>query len=388
MFWFVLCFFFIYFVMHLYLYLKIKNFIKSIKIKKFLFFIFVFLVFSPLLIRYTDEYASSYISYLTSLGVLFWMGYLIYIIFFYFFYDIFKILIKKFLFFQFSKKQEFITLTFISLGFSIYSYLETYQLELIRLIIETNKISENTKKIKILQISDIHLGPVIGKNKIELVKKVWMKEKPDLILSTGDLVDGNMRKKDDLAEELREITAPMGKYAILGNHEYYRGVKQSIEFTKKAGFTVLRNEVIKVIDNLYIAGFDDKTCRFFDLCEKDFKEIDLLKNIPKDGFVLIMKHQPEIKRETIGYFDLMLSGHTHGGLYRGLGAMLMKKIYGIDRGIKYLGKGSYIFVSKGIGTGGPPMRFFTLPDMVIIEIVGCKKCSNNLKLKIYENRKI
>lgn len=388
MFWFVLCFFFIYFVMHLYLYLKIKNFIKSIKIKKFLFFIFVFLVFSPLLIRYTDEYASSYISYLTSLGVLFWMGYLIYIIFFYFFYDIFKILIKKFLFFQFSKKQEFITLTFISLGFSIYSYLETYQLELIRLIIETNKISENTKKIKILQISDIHLGPVIGKNKIELVKKVWMKEKPDLILSTGDLVDGNMRKKDDLAEELREITAPMGKYAILGNHEYYRGVKQSIEFTKKAGFTVLRNEVIKVIDNLYIAGFDDKTCRFFDLCEKDFKEIDLLKNIPKDGFVLIMKHQPEIKRETIGYFDLMLSGHTHGGLYRGLGTMLMKKIYGIDRGIKYLGKGSYIFVSKGIGTGGPPMRFFTLPDMVIIEIVGCKKCSNNLKLKIYENRKI
>lgn len=388
MFWFVLGFFFIYFVMHFYIYLKVKDLINSLKIQKFLFFLLVFLVFSPLSIKYTDEHLSSNISYLVSLGVLFWMGYLLYIVFFYFIYDVFKIVIKRFLFFQFSKKKEFISLTFISFGFSIYSYFETYQLEVIRLIIETNKISEDINKIKVLQISDLHLGPLIGKEKIELVKKIWMEEKPDLILSTGDLVDGNMRKKDDLAKELKKIVGPMGKYAVLGNHEYYRGIKQAVEFTEKAGFKVLRNEVVKVVDNLWIVGFDDETCQFLNLCERDFKEIDLLKNIPRNGFILIMKHQPKIEKETVGYFDLMLSGHTHGGLYKGLGTFLMRKIYELDQGIKYLGKGSYIFVSKGIGTGGPPMRFLTLPDIVIIEIISCKKCSNNLKLKVYENRKI
>lgn len=374
MLWFILSFFFIYTLMHIYVfYIKIREFFPE-KFQKFLPGLVILLIISPIFMRYADKYTSSQISYVVALITLSWMGFLIYLVFFSLIWDIFRLLTRKFFLKNLSKKKEVGFLLFLSLSFSVYSYYETKGLEVIHIKFKTCKLPENIKKLKILQISDLHLGPLMGMDKIRLVKEVWEREKPDLVVSTGDLVDGNMRKRDKFAESLRKLEAPLGKYAILGNHEYYRGVEQGIEFTKKAGFKLLRNEAINLKNvNLYIVGLDDKTCRFFNLCDPAFDEFKFLEKIPQGSFVLLLKHQPEIKKEAIGLFDLMLSGHTHGGLYKYVGAFIMQKLYELDRGFKYLGKGSYLFVSKGIGTGGPPMRFLTPPDVAIIELLNCRK---------------
>jgi len=377
---FILTFFLIYSLMHFYIfYTKISPLISEKKLKKILFIVMLILISSPIFLRYADKYASSQVSYLVALFVLFWMGILIYLAFFSLIWDAFKWFFKKNFNCHFYKNKETFFLFFLSLGFSIYSYLETKNLELIHIKIRSCKLPKSVKKIKILQISDLHLGPLMGMDKINLVKEVWEKEKPDLVVSTGDLVDGNMRKRDEFAEKLKELKAPLGKYAILGNHEYYRGWKQAIDFTQKAGFKLLRNEFINVENILYIVGIDDKTCKYFNACDPNFDEASFLREIPKDKFILLLKHQPEIKKEAIGLFDIMLSGHTHGGLYKPLGAFIMKKIYETDRGLKYLGKDSYLFVSKGVGTGGPPMRFLTPPDVAIIELINCKNYENKVE---------
>lgn len=358
--------------MHLYVfYIKISPLLPE-KIKKFLPLLMLILIVSPVFMRYADKYASSQVAYVVALMVLLWMGFLIYLVFFSLLWDIFRLFTKRFFLKNLCKKKEISLLFLVSLFFSVYSYLETKKLEVVHIKIETCKLPEKIKRLKILQISDLHLGPLMGLDKINLVKEVWEREKPDLVVSTGDLVDGNMRKKDKYAEKLKELKAPLGKYAILGNHEYYRGVEQAIEFTERAGFILLRNKAINVKNILYIAGLDDKTCRFFNACDKTFDEAEFLKELPKEKFILLLKHQPEIKKEATGLFDLMLSGHTHGGLYKYVGSFIMQKFYETDRGLKYLGKGSYLFVSKGVGTGGPPMRFLTPPDVAVIELLNCK----------------
>uniref|UniRef100_A0A7V5XG80 Metallophosphoesterase n=1 Tax=Thermodesulfobacterium geofontis TaxID=1295609 RepID=A0A7V5XG80_9BACT len=380
MLWFILTFFSIYTIMHFYIFhTKISPIISGKKLKKNLPIVMIILISSPIFLRYADKYASSQVSYLVALFVLFWMGTLIYLVFFSLLWDTFKWFAKKIFNYQVSKNREFFFLFFLSLVFSGYSYFETKNLEVIRIEFKTCKLPEGIDKIKILQISDLHLGPLMGIDKINLVKEVWEREKPDLVVSTGDLVDGNMGKKNEFAEKLKELKAPLGKYAILGNHEYYRGWEQAVDFTQKAGFKILRNEFINVENILYIVGIDDKTCKYFNACGANFDEVTLLNKIPKDRFILLLKHQPEVKKETIGFFDLMLSGHTHGGLYKFLGAYFMRKVYEIDRGFKYLEKGSYLFVSKGVGTGGPPMRFLTPPDVAIIELINCKNYESKLK---------
>jgi len=225
------------------------------------------------------------------------------------------------------------------------------------------------KSFKILHISDLHLGPVMGLDKIEIIKKAVLKYQPDLIVSTGDLVDGNMENKAYLKEALKEIKAPYGKIAILGNHEYYRGFEKALQFTQEAGFKVLLSEYLEVENFLIVVGLEDKTCKFFKKCKGPLKESEVLKGLPREKFILLLKHQPELDPQAFGLYDLMLSGHTHGGLYYPFGEVLLKVFFNLQpRGLHALPQGSYVFVSKGLGTGGPPMRFLSAPDLALIEL--------------------
>ncbi|WP_240702801.1 metallophosphoesterase [Thermodesulfobacterium sp. TA1] len=332
--------------------------------------VFVWLVVSPVFIRWADRFLEPIFSKWIAFVVLIWIGFVFYLFFFCVVFDLIRLIFR---WKSLTSKKVLLGALALALGFSVYSYYETLGLEVIRLQVKTDKLPSHIEQVKIMQVSDLHLGPLLGKEKIELVKKVWEREKPDLILETGDLVDGNMRKKDYLAEELAKITAPLGKYAIMGNHEYYRGWREASEFIERSGFKLLKDQVEVVGGFLVIAGLDDKDCRYAKACTTDFDEIAFLSKLPRDKFVLVLKHQPLVKKETLGYFDLMLSGHTHGGLYRPIGSFLVRFLYETDRGLKYLGKGSYLFVSKGVGTGGPPMRFLTPPDVVIIELINLKK---------------
>ena len=364
--WFILTFLGVYFLMNLYVFLKLKRPI----------FLPIILLgyFSPLLMRYADTNLSPTMSYFVGLFALLYMGFLVYLIFSFLLFDLYALFVK-FSHRVFginplprpSKKATLVLVFILSFSLSAYSYYETLNPVVYHFRLETEKLP--LERIRIMHISDVHLGPVMGMDKIELIRKVYNAYKPDILVSTGDLVDGNMKRKDGLAVALAEMDPPMGKFAVLGNHEYYRGVDQAVEFTKSAGFKLLRGEVID-LGFMLVAGVDDDDCRLFNACIGPINEYELLKDAPnRDKFVLLLKHKPRLDKRAVGMFDLMLSGHTHGGVYYPVGKFIIPKLFEANAGWVDLGKGSYLFVSRGVGTGGPPMRLLAPPDVAIIDIV-------------------
>ncbi|MCX7872978.1 MAG: metallophosphoesterase [Caldimicrobium sp.] len=337
-----------YFLWHLYLYRRIKGNYPYLPLLLILGFI------SPLFIRISDLYLPPSLAFIISFAALFWMGFLFYFV-------VLDLILRFFL------KSVFFSLS-LALVLSLYSYVETLHPELIHVILYSPKIPPATT-IKILHFSDVHLGPVMGMDKVRFIEKAVQKYKPDLIISTGDFVDGNMKNKAFLQEALSRLEAPLGKYAVVGNHEYYRGIEKSIEFTTQAGFQVLRGESKEILPFLLMVGLDDDDCKYFMACKGPLKESLLLRTLPSDKFILLLKHKPRIEPEALGFFDLMLSGHTHGGLYYPIGKWLLKALSKFEYpGWHSLVPQGYLFVSKGLGTGGPPMRLFSPPDLALIEI--------------------
>jgi len=365
MLYFILSFLAVYALFHLYVYLRLK-------LPKIFIPIFVYFYLSPLLWRYFDNHVSDLYAYPFILSSQLWMGFMVYFGMFTLLTDIYLIIsfiLGRFFGIILPKPEiriKRLMILILSLVFSIYSYIETLSLKVERYEIRTNKPLFHRQKIKIMHISDVHFGPIMREDKLSLIREVWLKEKPDIVFSTGDLVDGNIKKIEHIAQALRELPAPFGKYAVLGNHEFYRGVKNSVEFTEKAGFTVLRGRWIDLGD-IAIAGVDDDACQYFKACVEPMDEDLLLKDIPQDKFIIFLKHKPKVKKEVIGKFDLMLSGHLHGGLYFPVGELILKKFFITHKGLIKI-DGSNVHVSKGVGTGGPPMRFLTPPDVAIIEI--------------------
>ena len=150
-------------------------------------------------------------------------------------------------------------------------------------------------------------------------------EKPDVLVSTGDLLDGQIDGIEDLAEEFRKIKPPYGKYAVNGNHEYYVGIERARKFCKSAGFILLSNEIFDIPGVLVIAGMDDLTAGRSGP-NGDFHENQILSRISKDRYVLLLKHRPLLNEASEGLFDLQLSGHTHRGQIFPFG-LIIKMLY-------------------------------------------------------------
>jgi uncharacterized protein len=264
---------------------------------------------------------------------------------------------------------------FLSLGLSLvlctYGYFEARDIRTERVRIETTKLPAGTDHLTIVQISDVHLGLIIRHERLEKMLSVVRAAKPDIFISSGDLVDAQINHLTGLAELLRGIKAKYGSYAITGNHEYYAGLAKALAFTREAGFTVLRNEA-KSAGPITIAGVDDRTAVQMGL-EKPIFEHEFLAKLPQDRFILFLKHQPRIDKSTIGLFDLQLSGHTHKGQIFPF-TLLTLLTFPLNAGTYDLGKGSLLHVSRGTGTWGPPIRVLAPPEVTVIELVR-KNCS-------------
>ncbi len=259
---------------------------------------------------------------------------------------------------------------FVSLGLSLsictYGYFEARNIRPERVVVETAKLPPGIDRLTIAQISDVHLGLVIRCDRLEEMLKVVKAAKPDIFLSTGDLVDAQINQMTGLAELLREIKTKYGNYAVTGNHEYFAGIDKALAFTRDAGFTVLQNEA-RAVGPITIAGVDDRTAVQMNL-EKPVSEKELLSKLPRDRFTLFLKHQPRIDRATPGLFDLQLSGHTHKGQIFPF-TLITRILFPLNAGAYDLGSGSLLHVSRGTGTWGPPIRFLAPPEVTIIELV-------------------
>jgi predicted MPP superfamily phosphohydrolase len=166
---------------------------------------------------------------------------------------------------------------------------------------------------------------------------------------------------------LKEVNPRYGKFAVTGNHEFYAGLEKALAFTEDAGFVILRGEGTNIGDFLNIAGIDDHQGESFG-SPNPLTERELLSKLPNDNFTLFLKHRPVLDKDALGLFDLQLSGHAHKGQIFPF-SLLTKLSYPTDDGCLKLENGSYLCVSRGAGTWGPPIRFLAPPDVVVIELV-------------------
>ncbi|RHW42065.1 metallophosphoesterase [Neobacillus notoginsengisoli] len=219
-------------------------------------------------------------------------------------------------------------------------------------------------QLKILMASDFHLGSIVGKKHLDRFIAIANKEKPDIILIPGDLIDDYIKPflKENMGESLNKLHAPMGVFAVLGNHDYYGGDKEQIvQEMEKAGITVLQDEVILVDGELTLVGRKDPTDRSRAALPSFMAAADLSKP------VIMLDHQP-IAFDEAGEngVDLLVSGHTHRGQVAPA-QYITKRIYENDWG--YLQKGSlHSVVSSGFGTWGPALRIGTRAEALIINV--------------------
>lgn len=249
----------------------------------------------------------------------------------------------------------------------VYGYFDAQNIRTERLVFETDRLPQGTDKVTIAQISDVHLGLIVRCDRLVSILEVVKTAKPDIFVVTGDLVDAQINHLPGLAELLQEINTRYGKFVITGNHEYYAGLDKALEFFNHSGLTVLRGES-RDLGVIQIAGVDDQAAIQTNTGTPASDREALARTDRSKKFVLFLKHQPHPDPDAIGMYDLMLSGHTHKGQIWPF-TYISQRAHPLHAGRYDLGKGSVIYVSRGTGTWGPPIRFLASPEVTIIEVV-------------------
>lgn len=230
-------------------------------------------------------------------------------------------------------------------------------------------ISEE-KSLKIFLFGDTHLGFSYSLEDFEKVIKACQEENPDIIVFTGDLID-DIKKYDadfeSISVAMNKLQAPLGKYAVLGNHDYgSNGSRTYIDIMSSGGFEVLVNEHVLIEEyNIVIFGIDD--------CLIGHGNPDILAAASPDTCNIALCHEPDIADEISDYnVSLMLAGHTHGGqVYLPFYTKQFLPPYGEKyvRGLYEIGgTGFPLYVTKGIGTTNLPLRLFSKPEISIINL--------------------
>ncbi|MCW8891967.1 MAG: metallophosphoesterase, partial [Deltaproteobacteria bacterium] len=146
---------------------------------------------------------------------------------------------------------------FVVIAASFYGLYEASNLQIERVRIVSPKLPPGTPPIRIAQVSDLHLGLIHRDEALAPIINRLQELQPDLLAATGDIVDAQLNHLDDLIDLWQRIDPPLGKYAVTGNHEYYAGLEQALDFLQRSGFQVLRNRNMNVGEWLRVVGVDD-----------------------------------------------------------------------------------------------------------------------------------
>jgi predicted MPP superfamily phosphohydrolase len=248
--------------------------------------------------------------------------------------------------------------------------IEAAHVRLRRVTIPTAKLAGGTPALRIVQVSDIHLGLLVGRRRLETILRRVREAQPDLVVATGDMLDAVGDHLEPLAAQWREIAPPLGKFAVTGNHEYYTGIEVAVSFLESAGFRVLRDEIAVLPGVANIVGLEHRGPR--SLRETTLRHrplAALLAGADPALFTLVLKHLPtgfEEEAAPLGV-GLQLSGHTHDGQlwpFRWLVRLSFRHTAGLARSGE-----SLLYVSRGTGTWGPPLRFLAPPEVTVFELV-------------------
>jgi uncharacterized protein len=261
---------------------------------------------------------------------------------------------------------RFGTFVLTVVGISIALLIGNYRFnhpQVVKLNISSAKPKQN-KHVRIVAVSDVHLGFSIDKARLQSYVKLINDQHPDVVLMAGDISDRPVYPivRQNMKEELRSIQAKLGVYAINGNHEYLAETPLALSpYLEEAGIKVLRDNVVLVDGSFYIAGRDDRM-------NPNRKSVQaLVSGLDSKLPIIMMDHQPyHLEEAEKNGVDLQLSGHTHNGQFFP-GNLIVKRMY--ELGYGYLKKGNtHYYVSSGLGIWGPQYRIGTQSEIVVIEL--------------------
>lgn len=286
-----------------------------------------------------------------------WLIFTLYMVLFLLLFDIIKL-------FRFSCNYGFLLSLLFTLILLVYGYYNYRHPQTNVIDITLNKrYTDEKKPIKIVAVSDIHLGNGTGKAALKRYVKMINEQNPDLILIGGDLIDNSVTPlyAENMANELSELKAPLGIYMVAGNHEYISGIDESIRFIQNTPIQLLQDSVVTLPNGIQLIGRDDRSNH----ARRSLQE--LMVNVERDKPVILLDHQPYglAETETAG-IDLQFSGHTHHGQVWPM-SLVTDYVYEQSHGYRQWGN-SHIYVSSGLSLWGPPFRIGTESEMVVFQL--------------------
>lgn len=248
-----------------------------------------------------------------------------------------------------------------TVGYGTYGVLRGPRVK--RVTVPLAKLPRSAHGFRIAVVSDIHLGPILGRAHTQRIVDTINRTQPDLIAVVGDLVDGTVADLGPAAEPLAGLTARHGAFFVTGNHEYFSGAAQWVDHVKELGLHPLENARVET------AGFD--LAGVNDIAGEsegqgpDFERA--LGDRDRARASVLLAHQPVVIDDAVAYgVDLQLSGHTHGGqLWPGnyLAELANPTVAGLER----YGD-TQLYVSRGAGAWGPPVRVGAPSDITVVQL--------------------
>ncbi|MDD8016815.1 MAG: metallophosphoesterase [Bacteroidota bacterium] len=228
--------------------------------------------------------------------------------------------------------------------------------------------NSSQKELNIAVVSDIHLGTIMGKNRLGYIVDKINSLNPDIVLLPGDVFDEDIGKviKNNLGEILRTIKSKYGTYAVTGNHEYFGDAEQAVAYLRAHDITVLRDEAVNISDVVTVIGREDVSSRSMN--GKHRKSLqDILSSAQHHLPTIVLDHQPfHLEEPAETNIDLQLSGHTHHGQLWPFN-FITNRVYEVSWGYKKK-MNTHIYVSCGAGSWGPPVRTGNRPEIVNVRL--------------------
>ncbi|MBM7057233.1 metallophosphoesterase [Streptomyces durocortorensis] len=232
-----------------------------------------------------------------------------------------------------------------------------------RITVPLARLPRAAHGFRIAVVSDIHIGPILGRAHTRRIVDTINRTSPDLVAVVGDLVDGSVADLGSAAEPLAALRARHGSYFVTGNHEYFSGAEQWVDHVRELGLIPLENARVE-IEGFDLAGVNDIAG------ETEGQGPDFARALgdrDRGRAAVLMAHQPVVIHDAVEHgVDLQLSGHTHGGqLWPGnyLAELANPTVAGLER----YGD-TQLFVSRGAGAWGPPVRVGAPADITVVEL--------------------
>jgi predicted MPP superfamily phosphohydrolase len=278
----------------------------------------------------------------------------------------------------------------VALGPIYATQIEPRWLEVVRLVMSIPHLPFALDGLTVVQLSDFHLGPYVSVEQVRHSVAMANALHPNLTVLTGDFVSRSADYSSACAQELTALRAPLGVYAVLGNHDVWTGADVVAGNLEQAGIAVLRDQHRALTvegDHLWLIGMEDSGITGMSglfpgsISPSDFRQLHrekvqalgkMLEETPSGDCRLLLVHNPDFvgllpERQV----DLVLSGHTHGGqvCLPGLGALFVPSVYGrrFVAGLVEVA-GIRVYINRGIGLISPPVRFLARPEVTAITL--------------------